>query len=84
MAQKKNKVDQSLVEFVTQLKDLNDIEVEIPKGNIKSIIEDPSQYAKDFIEVSFAKFIPSYIKSYKLGKQFGKKLNDTNKIKKEL
>ena len=84
MAQKKNKVDQSLVEFVTQLKNLNDIEVEIPKGNIKSIIEDPSQYAKDFIEVSFAKFIPSYIKSYKLGKQFGKKLNDTNKIKKEL
>ena len=77
-------MDQSLVEFVTQLKDLNDIEVEIPKGNIKSIIEDPSQYAKDFIEVSFAKFIPSYIKSYKLGKQFGKKLNDTNKIKKEL
>ena len=77
-------MDQSLVEFVTQLKDLNDIEVEIPKANIKSIIEDPSQYAKDFIEVSFAKFIPSYIKSYKLGKQFGKKLNDTNKIKKEL
>ena len=77
-------MDQSLVEFVTQLKDLNNIEVEIPKGNIKSIIEDPSQYAKDFIEVSFAKFIPSYIKSYKLGKQFGKKLNDTNKIKKEL
>ena len=84
MVQKKNKVDQSLVEFVTQLKNLNDIEVEIPKGNIKSIIEDPSQYAKDFIEVSFAKFIPSYIKSYKLGKQFGKKLNDTNKVKKEL
>ena len=77
-------MDQSLVEFVTQLKDLNDIEVEIPKGNIKSIIEDPSQYAKDFIEVSFAKFIPRYIKSYKLGKQFGKKLNDTNKVKKEL
>ena len=77
-------MDQSLVEFVTQLKDLNDIEVEIPKGNIKSIIENPSQYAKDFIEVSFAKFIPSYIKSYKLGKQFGKELNDTNKVKKEL
>ena len=77
-------MDQSLVEFVTQLKDLNDIEVEIPKGNIKSIIENPEQYAKDFIEVSFAKFIPRYIKSYKLGKDFGKKLNDTNKIKKEL
>ena len=72
-------MDQSLVEFVTQLKDLNDIEVEIPKDNIKSIIEDPSQYAKDFIEVSFAKFIPRYIKSYKLGKEFGKKLNGRTK-----
>ena len=77
-------MDQSLVEFVTQLKDLNDIEVEIPKGNIKSIIEDPSQYAKDFIEVSFAKFIPSYIKSYKLGKQFGKELNVKSKNETEL
>ena len=77
-------MDQSLVEFVTELKQLNDIEVEIPKGNIKSIIEDPSQYAKDFIEVSFAKFIPRYIKSYKLGKEFGKELNDNNKVQKEL
>ncbi len=68
-------MDQSLIEFVTQLKDLNDIEVEIPKNNIKSIIENPGQYAKDFIEVSFAKFIPRYIKSYKLGKEFGKELN---------
>ena len=76
-------MDQSLVEFVTQLKDLNNIEVEIPKGNIKSIIENPSQYAKDFIEVSFAKFIPRYIKSYKLGKDFGKKLNDNSKVQEE-
>ena len=83
MAQKNNKVDQSLVEFVTQLKDLNDIEVEIPKGNIKSIIENPSQYARDFIEISFAKNIPKYIKAYKLGKGFGKKLNDNSKVQEE-
>ena len=76
-------MDQSLVEFVTQLKDLNDIEVEIPKGNIKSIIESPEEYAKDFIEVSFAKFIPRYIKAYKLGKDFGKKLNDNSKVQEE-
>ena len=72
-------MDQSLVEFVTQLKDLNDIDIEIPRGNIKSIINDPEQYAKDFIEVSFSKFIPRYIKSYKLGKEFGKKLNGRTK-----
>ena len=77
-------MDQSLVGFVTELKQLNDIEVEIPKGNIKSIIDNPSQYAKDFIEVSFAKFIPRYIKAYKLGKGFGKKLNDTSKVQEEL
>ena len=67
-------MDQSLVEFVTKLKNLNDIEVEIPKANIKAIIEDPLQYAKDFIEVSFAK----------LGKAFGKKLNDGSKVQEEL
>ena len=84
MAQKKNKVDQSLVEFVTQLKNLNDIEVEIPKADIKSVIEDPGQYAKDFIEMSFVKFIPRYIKSYKLGKEFGKELNAKSKNETEL
>ena len=84
MAQKNNKVDQSLVEFVTQLKQLNDIEVEIPKTDIKSVIKDPSQYAKDFIEVSIAKSIPRYIKSYKLGKDFGKELNDRSKVKEKL
>ena len=83
MAQKNNKVDQSLVEFVTELKQLNDIKVEIPKANIKSIIKNPSQYARDFIEVSFAKFIPKYIKAYKLGKDFGKKLNDNSKVQEE-
>ena len=77
-------MDQSSVEFVTQLKDLNDIEVEIPKGNIKAIIKDPGQYAKDFIEVSFAKFIPRYIKSYKLGKEFGKELNVKSKNEEKL
>ena len=77
-------MDQSLVEFVTQLKDLNDIEVEIPKDNIKSIINDPEQYAKDFIEVTFAKHIPNYIKGYKLGKGFGKKLNDSGKVQEKL
>ena len=76
-------MDQSLVEFVTQLKDLNDIEVEIPKANIKSIIENPSQYARDFIEISIARFIPKYIKAYKLGKGFGKKLNDNSKVQEE-
>ena len=84
MAQKKNKVDQSLVEFVTELKQLNDIEVEIPKAKIKSIIENPSQYARDFIEVSFARFIPKYINAYKLGKGFGKKLNGRSKIQEKL
>ena len=77
-------MDQSLVEFVTQLKQLNDIEVKIPKANIKSIIKNPEIYAKDFIEITFAKFIPSYIKSYKLGKEFGRKLNDTVKNEEKL
>lgn len=77
-------MDQSLVEFVTQLKQLNDIEVEIPKADIKTVIKDPIQYAKDFIEVSIAKSIPKYIKSYKLGKDFGRKLNAKSTNEKKL
>ena len=73
MAQKKNKVDQSLVEFVTQLKDLNDIEVEIPQVNIDDVINDPKQYALDFIELEFAKMVPRFLEAYKLGNKFGKK-----------
>ena len=57
-----------------QLKKLNDIEVDIKKNDIKTIIKDPTQYALDFIEETFIKHFPAAIKSYKLGDKFSKDL----------
>jgi len=67
-------MDQSLVDYVLQLKKLNDIKIDIPKANIKDAIKNPKQFALDFIELEFAKALPKYIKSFKLGKNFGKEV----------
>ena len=75
MAQKKNnKLDQSLIEFVKQLQELNDIEIDIPQANIDAVLDDPEQYAYDFIEVIFAKYVSTFIKANKLGDKFGKEV----------
>ena len=50
-----------------ELQQLNNIDVEIPQNNMDEILEDPKQYALDFVEASFAKHLPKYLKSYKLG-----------------
>ena len=68
-----NKNEQSLIEFVTKLRQLNDIDVAIPQENIDEIVKNPEQYALDFIELEFARTIPKFIKSYKNGLKFGKK-----------
>ena len=53
-----------------ELQQLNDIDVEIPQDNMDEILEDPKQYALDFVEASFAKHLPKYLKAYKLGIKF--------------
>tara|TARA_R100000278_G_scaffold107758_2_gene84568 strand:- start:287 stop:475 length:189 start_codon:yes stop_codon:yes gene_type:complete len=60
-----------------ELRDLNDsIDTEIPEDDIEEIMDDPEQYALDFIEATFAKFLPKYIKAYKLGQDLSKKVLD--------
>ena len=74
MAQPNNKLDQSLIEFVTRLQEKNDIELQVPKANIDTVLDNPEQYALDFIEAEFGKYVESFVQSYKLGKKFGKEL----------
>ena len=67
----KNK--QYLIEYVTKLKQLNDIEIEIPKVKPEEVIKNPRQYAMDFVEADFVSHFTSFAKAYKLGSDFGKK-----------
>lgn len=62
-----------LIEYVTKLKQLNDINLEIPESPIDEVIDNPRQYALDFIETSFIAHLASFAKAYKLGKEFGEK-----------
>ena len=67
-------MDQSLIEFVTQLQELNDINIDIPEANIDDVLENPEQYALDFIELTFTQYVKTFIKSYELGDKFGKEV----------
>ena len=83
MAQKNNnkKQDQSLIGFVKDLQVLNKVEIKVPKENISAVIDNPREYAINFIERSFVQYIPRYIKAYKLGQKFGKDLGENNSKK---
>ena len=70
---KKGKNDQYLIDYLTKLQRLNDIEVDIPQAKIEDVMKDPRQYALDFIELEFARTVPKFIKAYGVGFDFGKK-----------
>ena len=69
-----NKLDQSLIEFVTQLQELNDIEIEIPQVSIDQVLENPEQYGLDLIESVFTQYVKFFIESHELGDKFGKEV----------
>jgi len=73
MAQK-NKPDQSLQDFVQNLKQINEFDVTRPTGNINKIVENPKQFALDYIEMEFVKHTKKYIDAHKLGDKFAKEL----------
>lgn len=56
-----------------ELQQLNDIDVAIPQADIKEILDDPEQYGLDFVEATFTKHLPQYLKAHKLGNKFAKK-----------
>ena len=74
MAQKTNKLDQSLIEFVTKLQQKNDIDVAIPQADIDKVLDNPEQYGFDFIENVFTQYVKVFSEAYKLGDKFGKKV----------
>lgn len=71
--QKLSKNSQYLIDYLTKLRQLNKINIEIPQDDIKKILSDPKKYALDFIELEFARTVPKFIESYKNGVKFGKK-----------
>ena len=56
------------------MKQLNDIDVKLPNINIEKILNDPKQYALNFKEAMFIKYLKQFIDAYKLGDDFSKKL----------
>ena len=78
MARKKKQEQQGsnnqfLIDYLTKLRQLNDFEIEVPQVDINEVINDPRQYALDFIELEFAKAVPKIVEAHKNGLLFGKK-----------
>ena len=65
-----NQYNQLLIEYVNDLQNLNDIDVEIPQVDIDEVINDPQQYARDFAEAIFVKHYKDFMKAHKIGKKF--------------
>ena len=61
-----------LLRYLEKLQNLNDFEVDIPPANIDTVLEDPEQYALDFIEASFMKLLPKIQESFKSGQKFAR------------
>jgi hypothetical protein len=71
--EKQGSNDQFLIDYLTKLRQLNDFEIEVPQVDINEVINDPRQYALDFIELEFAKAVPKIVEAHKNGLLFGKK-----------
>jgi len=70
---KKNNHNRYLVDFVLKLKEINSLELEIPGGDIKTVIENPEEYALNFVEFQITKNLKNYITAFKIGKEFANK-----------
>tara|TARA_R100000005_G_C4989311_1_gene197021 strand:- start:1240 stop:1404 length:165 start_codon:yes stop_codon:yes gene_type:complete len=47
--------------------------VDLPGGDIKVILENPEEYALNFVEFQITKNIKNYIEAYDIGKKFANK-----------
>ena len=57
-----------------ELKTINDFEIELPQGDIKAILNDPTKWAEQYAENVIIKFIPEFIKSKKLGQKLAQEV----------
>ena len=76
MPENQNPYNQYLIEYVKQLQQLNDIDLEVPQVDIADVIANPNQYGQDFVESMFVKYYKAFIKAHKLGKKFARKNMD--------
>ena len=70
---KDNNHNQFLIDFVQRLKQINTLDVDLPGGDIKVILENPEEYALNFVEFQITKNIKNYIEAYDIGKKFANK-----------
>ena len=62
-----------MVEFVRKLQELNNLQLDIPQGDIDEIIKNPKEYALNFVEFQITKNLKKYITAYNLGIEFANK-----------
>ena len=58
---------------VKQLKELQNFNIDL-EGDIKSIIENPQEWAEEFAEKALMKEVPRYQKAKKLGENFARNI----------
>ena len=68
-----------MIEYVKQLQKHNDIDLEIPQVDVQEVIDNPQQYARDYIEAMFVKFYKDFMDTYKIGRKFAKDNLDGSK-----
>ena len=51
----------------------------LPKADINNILKDPEGYAKDFVEIAFAKHIKIFKQAFEMGQKLAKELEDGKK-----
>ena len=68
--------EEYLINYVLKLQELNNREIEIPKENIETILEDPKTYALDWVEANLIFVLPEIIDAFKSGSEFAKKMDE--------
>ena len=58
-----------------QLKELQNFNISL-EGDIKSIIENPQEWAEEFAEKALMKEVPRYQKAKTLGENFAREITD--------
>ena len=58
-----------------RLKELQQFDIALT-GDIKSIIENPQEWAEEFAEEALMKEVPRYLKAKNLGENFAREITD--------
>ena len=64
-------------QHVKQLKDLHQFDI-VLKGDIKSIIENPREWAEKIAEDKIMEEMPRYLKARTLGENFAREINSNS------